>query len=95
MQHILEIAPDIIKLDVSLTRDIDKDRMKQALTSAFVAFGHQIKGKIVSEGVESIEELNTLSALGVDKVQGYLLGRPGPLEAFADRLQHDLPSSQR
>lgn len=95
MQHILKIAPDIIKLDVSLTRDIDKDQMKQALTSAFVAFAHQINSKIVSEGVETIEELTTLSALGVDKAQGYLLGRPGPVEAFADQLQHDLPSSQR
>jgi EAL domain-containing protein (putative c-di-GMP-specific phosphodiesterase class I) len=86
LRHILHIGPDIIKLDVSLTRDIDRDPRKKALAQAFVTFGHQIDSEIIAEGVETSEELAILRALGVDKAQGYLLGRP---ETAAHLLSHE------
>lgn len=86
MRHILEIGPDIIKLDVSLTRDIDRDPRRRALAAAFVTFGHQIGSKIIGEGVETQQQLNTLKELGVEKAQGYFIGRPAPVSALlADR----------
>ena len=76
MRHILSIEPDLIKLDMSLTRGIDQDRKRRALASALIAFAHETGVDIVAEGVETAGELNTLCELGVRKVQGYFLSRP-------------------
>ena len=78
-RHILRLQPDIIKLDMSLTRDIDTDAARRALASALIRFAHETGSKIVAEGVETASELRVLRSLGVNKAQGYFLGRPAPL----------------
>lgn len=78
-RHILSLEPDFIKLDMSLTRDIDTDGRRQALIAAFVAFAEKTGSELIAEGIETTSELEALKALGVRKGQGYLLGRPGPL----------------
>lgn len=80
MRHILNIHPDIIKLDISLTSAIDHDPMKRALAYALIEFGRQTNCKIVAEGVETATEMVTLRELGVHAAQGYHLGRPIPVE---------------
>jgi EAL domain-containing protein (putative c-di-GMP-specific phosphodiesterase class I) len=82
MRHVLNIAPDFIKLDVSLTRNIDSDRMRRALASALIEFGHQTNSRIVAEGVETNAEMDTLRQLGAHKAQGYFLSHPLPLSEF-------------
>ena len=77
LRHILALAPDIIKLDISLTRGIDGDRARTALGRALISFAHEIEARIVAEGVETPAELEALRELGVSHGQGYLLGRPG------------------
>lgn len=83
-QHILQLKPDLIKLDMGLTRCIDRDPARQALASALIQFVRETGSRIVAEGVETVEELATLRALGVTRAQGYLLGRPAPFETTAD-----------
>lgn len=78
MQHILQLYPDIIKLDMQLTRGIDVDLGRRALAFALITFSHDIGSKIVAEGVETEGEFEVLRNLGVDAVQGYLTGRPCP-----------------
>lgn len=78
LQHILRLRPDVLKLDLDLIRDIDKDPARRALASALVRFAADIGSMIIAEGVETLEELETIRALGVPCAQGYLLGRPGP-----------------
>lgn len=78
-QHILRLRPDIIKLDLALTRGIDGDPIRRSLAAALVTFGHEMGAVLVAEGVETSEELEALAALGFDAAQGYLLGRPAPL----------------
>ncbi|HUV58326.1 MAG TPA: EAL domain-containing response regulator [Acidimicrobiales bacterium] len=79
LRHILDLAPDFVKLDISLCRGVDRDPARRALVSALVAFTREINCVIVAEGVEVPEERATLSELGVNYAQGYLLGRPAPL----------------
>jgi len=79
MRHILSIEPDLLKLDISLTRGIDHDLKRRALASALIAFALETKSAVIAEGVETAAELRALQALGVTKVQGYFLGRPMPL----------------
>lgn len=79
LRHILRLRPDIIKLDISLTRDIDRDQGRRALARALVSYAIEMGLSIVAEGIETEAELETLAGFGVRYGQGYLLGRPGPL----------------
>ncbi|GAB2859716.1 sensor domain-containing phosphodiesterase [Nocardioides pacificus] len=74
--HILRVSPDVIKLDLDLTRDVDSDKVRRALTRALVDFARDTEAPLVAEGIETQAELETLRELGVDYGQGYLLGRP-------------------
>ncbi len=76
LRHIVRLAPDIIKLDISLTSGIDSDRTKRALATALISFAGEIGATVVAEGVETQAELSTLRELGVPRAQGYHLGRP-------------------
>lgn len=80
LRHTLRIAPDIVKMDLSLTRSIDSDRGKRALASALVSFADDMDVHMVAEGIETAEELATLRELGVPYGQGFFLAEPGPLE---------------
>jgi EAL domain-containing protein (putative c-di-GMP-specific phosphodiesterase class I)/DNA-binding NarL/FixJ family response regulator len=78
LRHILRLRPDFIKLDTSLTRDIDLDVARRALARGLTTFGTEIGSTIIGEGVEKESELKTLSELGVTTAQGYFLGAPRP-----------------
>ena len=86
MRHILDLRPDIIKLDMSLVRDVDRDPARQALAAAMVSFASGIGSGIVAEGVETAAELGAILRLGIDSAQGYHLARPLPLVALRQFL---------
>ena len=79
MRHWLLLQPDLLKLDVSLVRDVDADDTKRALCAAIITFAQNTGIRVVAEGVETEAELAVLRALGADYGQGYLLRRPAPL----------------
>lgn len=79
LRHVLEVSPDVVKLDMSLTRGIDSDRVKQALARAVVGFAESARLAIVAEGIETVEEAQTVRELGVSYGQGYYFARPRPL----------------
>lgn len=95
LRHILNIAPDIIKLDIDLIRNIQADPARRALALAFSSYGNEIGCEVVAEGVETEAELATLRRLGVSRVQGYLLGRPRSMSNAGDvprlELSNTLP----
>lgn len=80
LRHILRLAPEIIKLDLALTRDVDTDPVRRALATALVRFALDTGASIVAEGIETESELGTLRELGVAYGQGYHLGRPVPID---------------
>lgn len=92
LRHILELAPDIIKLDISIVRDIDTESSQRALASALVGFAGEIGTQLVAEGVETAEEALTLYSLGVPLIQGYFAARPGPIP---DRFVIPMPDGSR
>ena len=85
----LAIHPDIIKLDLSLTRGIDSDSPRRALAAALIEFARQTQSHVVAEGVETASELAALQALGVDDVQGYHLARPLEAAVLAQVLRDE------
>lgn len=76
LRHIISIRPDIIKLDASLTWAVPGDRALRTLTSGLVSFAAEMAATVVAEGIETDEQLQVMTDLGVDYGQGYLLGRP-------------------
>lgn len=82
-RHILNLEPDRIKLDMSLTRNIDTDKSRRALAAAFARFAGETGISLVAEGVETSSEVAALSDLGVHKLQGYFIGRPLDLATAA------------
>jgi EAL domain-containing protein (putative c-di-GMP-specific phosphodiesterase class I) len=68
--------PDIVKLDMDLIRDIDRDRARRSVVSHLLAMLADLGVRPVCEGVETEGELNALRDLGVELVQGYAIARP-------------------
>ncbi len=79
LRHILRLAPDIVKLDLSLTQEISRDPAREALASSLVGFAEGVGASIVAEGISSSEDLTLLRALGVAYGQGFYLARPSAL----------------
>lgn len=78
LQHIVRLAPDIIKLDISLTQHVRDDPVRRALASALVQFAEQTSTQLIAEGVETPADLAIWQNIGAHAVQGYLLGHPAP-----------------
>lgn len=76
LRHIVELRPDIIKIDRSLIDGVVHDLARRSVVTNFVLLALDIGAVVVAEGVETQAELETVSALGVDAIQGYLIGRP-------------------
>jgi EAL domain-containing protein (putative c-di-GMP-specific phosphodiesterase class I) len=70
------VKPEILNLDRSLVCGIDEDPVRQSLASAIVAFARDVGAIVVSEGIESGNELECLVDLAVGCGQGFYLARP-------------------
>ena len=71
-----ELAPEVVKIDMSLVRDVHKSALKQRTIGALCRLCHEVDTLVVGEGVETLDERDTLIDLGCDLLQGYLIGRP-------------------
>ncbi len=90
---IAALRPSVIKIDRDIVHGINHENAKQALVEAFVSFGRRIGAHLLAEGIERRADLLTLSKLGVELGQGYLLGRPAAEPALPRRL--DRPNRAR
>jgi EAL domain-containing protein (putative c-di-GMP-specific phosphodiesterase class I) len=81
--HIIELRPDFVKLDISLVRHVNTNVGRQAMVVGMRHFSHTAGCRLIAEGIENEDESRTLMSLGVEYGQGYLLGRPEPVEIWA------------
>lgn len=78
LKLLAETRPQFVKIDMDLVRDIDKDSLKHALMKAFYEFSLATHIKIIAEGIETVDELNTLIDIGIPYGQGYFMQKPAP-----------------
>jgi EAL domain-containing protein (putative c-di-GMP-specific phosphodiesterase class I) len=71
------LEPEIVKLDVSLLRDIDQSPVKQKLVASMTALCKDMGFLVVAEGIETPAERDCVVSLGCDLLQGFLFARPG------------------
>ncbi|MCU1516066.1 MAG: diguanylate phosphodiesterase [Pseudarthrobacter sp.] len=76
LSRMVHLRPDFIKLGRDVISGVDRDPTQQALAACLVDFAEQIGTVLVAEGVETREELQVLTDLGISAGQGFLLGRP-------------------
>lgn len=94
LAHIHRLEPDVIKLDISLTRGIDQDPVRRSLAASLVDFGHGIDAATTAEGIETKAEGETVKSLGVGFGQGRYLAPPGPLDMPKSSPSVPLPSER-
>jgi EAL domain-containing protein (putative c-di-GMP-specific phosphodiesterase class I) len=75
-RHVTRVKPEILKLDRTLVAGIDEDPVRQSLAAAIVSFARDVGAIVVSEGIESQDELSCLMDLAVGCGQGFYLARP-------------------
>lgn len=87
LSQVLELKPEVMKMDRNLVTGIDTDPVRQAMVGAGSVFAAAMGGELIAEGIETEAELEVLLRLGVTRGQGYLFGRPAPAQTWADVTQ--------
>ena len=80
LASLADIEPDYLKFDTVFVRGIDRHPTKQELLDALLSFARKMHTQVIAEGIENEQELKTLRALRVPYGQGFLLGRPMPID---------------
>lgn len=81
LEAVMELAPEFIKVDRAFVRDIDKDPARRTLLRALNAVAEDTGARIIAEGLDRLEELETLGEMNIPFGQGWLFGKPTPLRA--------------
>jgi EAL domain-containing protein (putative c-di-GMP-specific phosphodiesterase class I) len=76
LTSLAQLRPEVVKLDMSLIRGINNDPIKQKLVRTFATLSKDMGILLIAEGVEIVDERDTLLGLGCDLLQGYLFARP-------------------
>jgi len=91
LSYLSQYPFDGIKIDRSFVMSLSEgDDSNQAIIKAIVALGKALSMSVTAEGVETAEQLNALGILSCDQAQGFLLGRPVPVERLVEQLNEQL-----
>jgi EAL domain-containing protein (putative c-di-GMP-specific phosphodiesterase class I) len=88
LSYIARLPVNTLKIDQSFIADMATSPEHLAIVSAVITLGHALDMNIVAEGVETEEQSKLLRLLKCDEMQGYLFGRPVPLERIQVMLAH-------
>jgi EAL domain-containing protein (putative c-di-GMP-specific phosphodiesterase class I) len=88
LSYLKRFPVDQLKIDRAFIRDIPDDEDDKAITTAIIAMARQLGLRVLAEGVETVAQAEFLLAHGCQECQGYLFGRPMPVEELAPLLQN-------
>lgn len=78
-----DLQPDLVKIDMGLVRDVDRDKARRAICRGIVSICQELGIGVIAEGVERQDELHCLQDLGVHLFQGYYIAKPA-FESIAE-----------
>jgi EAL domain-containing protein (putative c-di-GMP-specific phosphodiesterase class I) len=87
LSYLKRFKLDTLKIDKSFVRNIESDSENAAIVTAIIAMAESMKLRIVTEGVETVEQLDTLRNLGCHRIQGFLLDRPQSAKDMTSQLR--------
>ena len=83
-----------IKIDRVFIGDLEHNHHSMAIVRAIITLGHSLSIPVLAEGVATETQLSFLKQEGCDEVQGYLTGRPFPIETYADLIGREVHKLQ-
>jgi len=84
LESMLQLSPEFVKVDRAFVSGVDVDPVRQTLLAALQDVTRRTGARIIGEGLDTLEELETLGELGIPFGQGWLFGKPTPLRARGD-----------
>ena len=87
LTRLADMPIDVIKLDMSFIRGLEKDERKRDLVELIIALAKKLRTVVVAEGVELVEQFNILKGMGCDVAQGYYFSKPVPAEEFVKFIE--------
>jgi len=72
------LTPDVVKLDISLVRNIHREEIKRKLVGSLTSVCKDLGMVVIAEGIETAEERDTVVELGCDLLQGFFFAKPAP-----------------
>ncbi len=89
LSYLKRFPIDMLKIDRAFLDGIPGDHHNVAITTAIIALARSMELRVVGEGVEEPEQLEFLKSLDCDEIQGFLVGRPGDVDAMSRLLASD------
>lgn len=80
LSNLSKLSIDLLKIDKSFIDELGQDSRSEEFIQAVISIGHLHECKVISEGVENLQQLDILQKLGCDYLQGFLWGRPVSFE---------------
>ncbi len=91
LNYVVDTPVSIIKIDKHLTDEYSENIKAQAIIKTIIDLGHSMGMKIIAEGIETADGLETMKSLGVDYIQGFYFSKPLPEHEFLKFVQkHNL-----
>ena len=76
LNMLAEFVPDVVNLDMALTRNIHPDRVRQAIVRSIMSLCGELHISVIAEGIETMQEAVAARDLGIRLFQGFLFARP-------------------
>ena len=88
LEKIVHMNPNYLQFDLMMVRDIDTSFVKREMLKAIHSLANNVGAAVIAEGIERVEELETLIDLGIPYGQSFLLARPTPEFVRLQTIQH-------
>lgn len=90
LSRLNEIKVDILKLDMSFIRNINRVEANATIVTSIIEMAHKLNLEVIAEGVEMEDEMIFLLNKGCDLMQGYYFEHPIPADEFEILLANDI-----